>query len=91
MLESELILTNIFTPIRLYAILSAIIAIVAHYLPDIPTPLFLALVAAVLGLPAVAAEKTVQAKTETAKQEARADVLRAQPPGFPTAPAGPSA
>lgn len=37
-------------PVRLYSIVVAILAIVAHYVPDIPTPLYLGLVAAVLGV-----------------------------------------
>lgn len=36
-------------PVRIYAIASAVLALVAFYLPTIPTALILALVAAVLG------------------------------------------
>lgn len=37
-------------PVRLYAILSAAIALAAHYVPDLPVALILALVAALLGI-----------------------------------------
>jgi hypothetical protein len=37
-------------PVRLYSIAVAIAAVVAHYAPEVPTALYLGVVAAVLGL-----------------------------------------
>jgi hypothetical protein len=37
-------------PVRLYAIATAALALVAYYVPDLPTVLILALVAAILGV-----------------------------------------
>jgi hypothetical protein len=37
-------------PVRLYAIATAVMGVVAHYNPDIPTALWLMLVGAVLGI-----------------------------------------
>lgn len=37
-------------PVRLYAIAAAALALAAHYLGDLPVPLILGLVAAILGL-----------------------------------------
>jgi hypothetical protein len=37
-------------PVRLYAVAAAVMAIAAHYFPDIPTVLWLGLVAAFLGI-----------------------------------------
>lgn len=51
-------------PVRWYAIVAAVLAIAAHYSPDIPTPLFLGLAAAVLG---VGSEVTRAAVTPMAK------------------------
>lgn len=36
-------------PVRIYSIAVAVLAVVAHYAPSVPTPLYLAVVAAVLG------------------------------------------
>jgi hypothetical protein len=43
----EAIRTN---PVRIYAVITAALALVAHYVPDVPTVLVLGLVAAVLGI-----------------------------------------
>lgn len=37
-------------PVRLYAIAAAVVALVSHFVPDLPSVLVLALVAAVLGV-----------------------------------------
>jgi hypothetical protein len=37
-------------PVRIYAVVAAALALVAHYVPDLPTPLILALAAALLGV-----------------------------------------
>jgi len=47
-----------FEPVRWYAIFAAVLALVAYYV-DIPTPLFLGLAAAVLGLGAETARAHV--------------------------------
>jgi hypothetical protein len=39
-----------FEPVRIYAIAVSALAVVAHYMPDVPTALYLGVVAAVLGL-----------------------------------------
>lgn len=47
-----------FEPVRWYAIFAAVLAVVAHYV-DIPTPLFLGVAAALLGVGTEAARATV--------------------------------
>lgn len=37
-------------PVRWYAIAAAVVALVVHYVPDVPGPLVLGLVAALLGV-----------------------------------------
>ena len=37
-------------PVRIYAVVAAALALVAHYVPDLPSPLILALAAALLGV-----------------------------------------
>ncbi len=37
-------------PIRIYAVVAASVALVAHYAPDLPEALVLALVSAILGI-----------------------------------------
>jgi len=37
-------------PVRWFAIVAALLALVAHYVPDLPTALFLGLVGAILGV-----------------------------------------
>lgn len=37
-------------PVRLYAIAAAIVALVVHYVPSLPEPLILTLIAAILGV-----------------------------------------
>ncbi|WP_405016426.1 hypothetical protein OHV05_04385 [Kitasatospora sp. NBC_00070] len=62
-------------PARLYAVLTATLALVAHYVPGLPTALALALVAAVLGT-GEAVQRVEDGKTSTALQapvEARED------------------
>lgn len=36
-------------PVRIMAVVSAVLALVAHYVPDLPTLLLLAIAAAILG------------------------------------------
>ena len=48
-----------FVPVRLYAIATAIMSVVAHYNPDIPTALWLMVVGAVLGTGEAVRAKTV--------------------------------
>lgn len=44
-------------PVRIMAILTAVVALIAHYVPDLPVPLILAIPAAVLGMGEIAASK----------------------------------
>jgi hypothetical protein len=37
-------------PVRIYGVVAAALALVAHYVPDLPSPLILALAAALLGV-----------------------------------------
>ena len=37
-------------PVRVYAVVVAVLALVQHYVADLPTPLILAVVAALLGV-----------------------------------------
>lgn len=37
-------------PVRIYAVVTAVLALVAHYNPDLPSPLILGVAAAVLGV-----------------------------------------
>lgn len=37
-------------PVRIYSVFASIFALVAHYLPDLPVPLLLGIVASVLGV-----------------------------------------
>lgn len=46
-------------PVRLYAVAAAALALVVHYVPSLPTPLILALVAAVLGVGGEAVRRQV--------------------------------
>ncbi|MEW2034910.1 hypothetical protein AB0901_30965 [Streptomyces roseifaciens] len=52
-------------PARIYAVLVAAVALVAHYIPDLPSPLILALAAAVLGV-GEAVQRTEDTKTRAA-------------------------
>ena len=48
-----------YEPVRLYAVATAIMGVVAHYAPDIPSALWLAIVGAVLGTGEVVRAKVV--------------------------------
>ncbi|UQI46711.1 hypothetical protein M1P56_21340 [Streptomyces sp. HU2014] len=52
-------------PARLYAILAAVVALVVHYVPDLPDALILALAAAVLGV-GEGVQRTEDTKTRAA-------------------------
>ncbi|MFE9120884.1 hypothetical protein [Streptomyces sp. NPDC007172] len=52
-------------PARIYAVLVAALALVVHYLPDLPSALILALAAAILGT-GEAVQRTEDSKTATA-------------------------
>lgn len=54
-------------PVRVFAITSALLALVGHYVPDLPSPLFLGLAAAVLG---VGSQVTRSQVTPTLRKEA---------------------
>ncbi|WP_405793354.1 hypothetical protein [Streptomyces sp. NBC_01506] len=54
-------------PARLYAIAVAALALVAHYVPELPSALVLALVAAILGT-GEAVQRAEDAKTATASE-----------------------
>ncbi|MFI7357158.1 hypothetical protein ACIBTP_24885 [Streptomyces avidinii] len=52
-------------PARIYAVAVAALALVAHYIPELPTALILGLAAAVLGI-GEAVQRTEDQKTATA-------------------------
>ncbi|MFF7689710.1 hypothetical protein ACFZB6_26635 [Streptomyces syringium] len=52
-------------PARIYAVLVAALALVVHYVPDLPSALILALAAAVLGI-GEAVQRTEDSKTVAA-------------------------
>ncbi|MFJ7061095.1 hypothetical protein ACIQVA_25790 [Streptomyces microflavus] len=54
-------------PARLYAVVVAALALVAHYVPELPSALVLGLVAAVLGT-GEAVQRAEDAKTATARE-----------------------
>ncbi|WP_369376103.1 hypothetical protein [Streptomyces sp. cg36] len=55
-------------PARIYAVLVAALALVVHYVPDLPSALILALAAAVLGM-GEAVQRTENIKTTAAGDE----------------------
>ncbi|GGP72010.1 hypothetical protein [Streptomyces melanogenes] len=55
-------------PARLYAVLVAALALVVHYVPDLPSALILGLAAAILGT-GEAVQRTEDSKTTAAAQE----------------------
>ncbi|OKJ50863.1 hypothetical protein [Streptomyces sp. CB02115] len=59
-------------PARLYAVVVAALALVAHYVPELPSALVLGLVAAVLGT-GEAIQRAEDAKTATAGEGVRLD------------------
>jgi hypothetical protein len=68
-------------PVRLYAVAVAVMAVVAHYLPSLPTALYLGLVAAVLGV----GGEVVRLKV-TPNATAKKDVAKAYTRGVLDAP-----
>lgn len=58
-------------PVRLFAIATAALALVAFYVPTLPVPLIVALIGAILGVGEVARSKVVP----TAKLEVSDDLL----------------
>ncbi|MFI6052762.1 hypothetical protein ACIBCO_22105 [Streptomyces violascens] len=56
-------------PARIYAVLVAALALIVHYVPELPSALILALAAAILGT-GEAVQRTEDNKTATAGQEA---------------------
>ncbi|MFJ8384752.1 hypothetical protein ACIQ9Q_09605 [Streptomyces sp. NPDC094438] len=56
-------------PARIYAVLVAALALVVHYVPDLPSALILGLAAAILGT-GEAVQRTENTKTATAGLEA---------------------
>ncbi|MEW2635756.1 hypothetical protein AB0903_29985 [Streptomyces sp. NPDC048389] len=61
-------------PARLYAVAVAALALVAHYFPELPSALVLALVAAVLGT-GEAVQRAEDAKTATAGEGDQGDTI----------------
>lgn len=59
-------------PARIYAVLVAALALVVHYVPDLPSALILALAAAVLGI-GEAVQRTEDSKTAAAGEDDQAD------------------
>lgn len=64
-------------PVRLYAVATAALALVAHYVPDLPSALVLALVAALLGIgETVRANVTPMSKVLVHEDDAEAFLAR---------------
>lgn len=59
-------------PARLYAIVAALVALVAHYVPNLPVVLVLGLAAALLGT-GEAVQRTENRKTDNAAAERPAE------------------
>ncbi|WP_411094315.1 hypothetical protein [Streptomyces sp. 021-3] len=64
-------------PARIYAVAVAALALVAHYVPELPSALVLALVAAVLGT-GEAVQRTEDRKTAGAGDDDQADADKRQ-------------
>lgn len=67
-------------PVRIYAVAAAALAIVAYYLPTLPTELFLGLVAAVLGLGGEVTRALVTPESKAKAREVAASIKAASDP-----------
>lgn len=67
-------------PVRLYAVAAAALAIVAFYLPNVPSELFLGLVAAVLGLGGEVTRALVTPEAKAKTREVAAAIKAAEAP-----------